>query len=65
MIGRYTATLSATYGGGKTLTATTAFTVIPWKQIAIALIILIILIVFFWRGRKRFGRAFRILAGRE
>jgi len=65
MIGRYTATLNATYGGGKTLTASTSFTVIPWKPISIGLIILILIIIFFWRTRKRWGRAFRILAGRE
>jgi hypothetical protein len=65
LFGQYTATIDAKYGDGKSLTAKTSFVVVPWKQVAIALIILIVLIIILWRGRKRFGRAFRILAGRE
>jgi hypothetical protein len=65
LFGKYTATLNATYTGGKTLTATTTFTVIPWKQVVIAAVVLLLLIIFFWKTRRRFGRAFRILAGRE
>jgi hypothetical protein len=57
--------MDAKYASGKTLTATTSFTVVPWKQLAIVLFILIILFFIIWRGRKRFARAFRILAGRE
>lgn len=65
LIGRYTADLSATYAGGKTITASTSFTVIPWRLLtAVAAIILFILVVF-WRGRKRLARAARILAGKE
>lgn len=63
-MGAYTATLNATYAG-KSLTATTSFTVIPYKLIAAIIIVLLILFFIVWRGRKRFGRAFRILAGRE
>jgi len=65
LFGPYTATLDAKYDDGKTLTASTHFTVIPLAQVAIVLIILILLILFFWKGRKRFARALRILAGKE
>jgi hypothetical protein len=65
LIGRYTAQLNATYAGGKKLTASTSFTILPWKLLAVILIILIILFLIFWKGRKRLARAGRILAGRE
>jgi hypothetical protein len=64
-IGRYTATLTATYAGNKTLTATTSFLIFPVKTAIIILVILIFLFFVIWRGRKRFARAFRILAGKE
>jgi hypothetical protein len=64
MLGRYTATMTATYAGGKTLTASTSFTVIPWAAVIILVVIIIVLFLL-WRSRRRFGRAFRILAGRE
>jgi hypothetical protein len=66
LFGRYTAELTAKYGApSKTLTATTSFTVLPWKLVAIVLAILIFVFFIFIRGRKRFKRAFRILAGKE
>jgi hypothetical protein len=65
LLGRYTVQLDAKYGDGKTLTASSSFTVIPWKQLAVVLIILILVFLLFWRGRKRLRRAVRILAGRE
>jgi hypothetical protein len=65
LFGKYTATLDAKYGGGQKLTASASFTVIPWKPAAITVIALVLLVVFFWKTRKRFRRAFRILAGRE
>lgn len=65
MIGRYTAELSATYGSGQKLTGSTSFVVFPWKVVLGALVVLVLLIVIFWRGRKRLARAGRILAGRE
>jgi hypothetical protein len=65
LIGKYTAHLDATYSNGQKLRADTSFTVIPYRLLAAILIILIIVFLVFWRGRKRFGRAFRILAGRE
>jgi hypothetical protein len=65
LLGHYTAQLDGKYADGKTVTATTSFTVIPWKPIAVGTVILIILILLLWKGRKRFARAFRILAGKE
>lgn len=65
LFGRYTATLDAKYADGQTLTATTSFTVIPWKQTLVVAIIILIILILLIRGRKRFGRAFRILAGKE
>ncbi|HUD10978.1 MAG TPA: hypothetical protein VMS08_01085 [Candidatus Saccharimonadia bacterium] len=65
MFGRYTATLTLKNGTIQTLTATTAFTVIPYKLVIIILIIIILIVLFFTKTRKRFARAFRILAGRE
>ncbi len=64
-MGRYTATLNATYAGNKTLTASLSFVVFPYKLIGIIVLILLILFFVFWRGRKRFSKAFRILAGKE
>ena len=63
-IGSYTATMNATYAS-KSLSATTSFVIFPVKTVAIILIILIVVFFLFWRGRKRFARAFRILAGKE
>ncbi len=65
LFGRYTATLDATYAGGQKITASTSFTVLPWKVLAVILVVLILLILVFWRGRKRLSRAARILAGKE
>lgn len=65
LIGQYTATFSGTYASGKTLTASTTFTVLPWRLLGTILIGLIIVFLLFWKGRKRFARAARILAGKE
>jgi hypothetical protein len=64
LLGPYQATLNATYANGQTLSASTSFTVVPWAAVIILILILILLLLL-WRARKRFGRAFRILAGRE
>jgi len=65
LFGRYTATLNATYAGGQKLSATTTFTVLPWRVLAVIAVIIILLVLILWRGRKRLSRAARILAGRE
>jgi hypothetical protein len=65
LFGRYTATLTLHNGTVQTLTAVANFTVIPWKLLLIILVILLLIWLFLWKTRKRFGRAFRILAGKE
>ena len=65
LFGNYSAELNATYGGGQKLSATTSFTILPWRIVLAILITLLILFIVFWRGRKRLARAGRILAGRE
>lgn len=65
LFGKYTAELNATYGGGQKISATTSFTVLPWRLIIGILIGLLLVFIIFWRGRKRLARAGRILAGRE
>ncbi len=65
LFGNYTATLNATYADGKKLTATTSFTVLPWRLLIIVFVALVLIFLIFWRGRKRFARAARILAGKE
>lgn len=67
LFGRYTATLVATYGATskQTITATYAFTVIPVKETAIAVITILIFIVLLYSGRKRLSRAFSILVKGE
>jgi hypothetical protein len=65
LFGTYRAELAAHYGDGKTLNGTTSFTVIPWKMLAGAIIVLVFVFVVFWRGRKRLAKAVRILAGKE
>ncbi len=65
MFGRYTATITLKNGTMQTLTAKTTFTVIPYKLIGLVLIILLVIGWPLWRGRRRWARAIRILAGRE
>lgn len=65
LFGRYTAEMTASYAGNKTISATTSFTVIPWRLLAVIAVVLIVLFLIFWRGRKRLKRAMRILAGKE
>lgn len=65
MFGKYTATLTLKNGTIQTLTAKTSFTVIPYTIIALTIVVVLILFFIYRRTRKRFKRAFRILAGRE
>jgi hypothetical protein len=65
MLGVYKATLVLKNGDKQQLTASTNFTVVPYKLLAIILIVIIILYVLFWRSRKRFKRALRVLSGKE
>ncbi len=60
--GRYQATLSAIYGSSnEPLSATLTYWVIPWKMMSVAGVILIILIVAIYRGRRRIGLAIKII----
>jgi len=65
LFGPYSATLTLKNGSLQSLTAKTTFTVIPYKIIGLILVLLVVFGLFFWKSRKRFRRAFRILAGRE
>lgn len=65
LFGHYTATLTLKNGAVQTLTASTSFTAIPYKFLGVVILILIAVTFFFWKTRKRFRRAFRILAGKE
>lgn len=65
MLGFYKATLVLKNGDKQQLTASTNFTVVPYKLIGVVLIILLIIYMLFWRSRKRFRRALRVLSGKE
>ncbi len=65
LFGTYTATLTLHNGTVQTLTAKSAFTVIPYKLLAIVAIIVFLLVLFYRKSRKRLRRAMRILAGKE
>lgn len=57
MMGRYTATLNATYGTNNNLplTATTTFIIFPWKVAGMALLVIVavVLAIIFMRRKKR------------
>ncbi len=64
--GWYTATVSLGYGSkGQLVTASTSFFVFPYKIIIPAVAILVLLGALVYRGRRRLGRAVRILLGKE
>lgn len=64
-VGRYTADLSIVFGPNQTLaTATTTFTIFPYKIIVPALVGLVLLVVLLVRSRKRIAAAGRALTGR-
>jgi hypothetical protein len=65
LLGTYHADLAAAYGDGRTISATTSFTIVPWRVLGFALLVIIFVFVVFWRGRKRLSKAVRILAGKE
>lgn len=61
-LGRYSATLVATYGSNQSpLTATTSFVIFPYRLIAGIAFGLVILLIIFFRSRKRFALAFKVL----
>jgi hypothetical protein len=65
LFGNYTATLTLRNGDKQTLTATTSFLAVPYKMVTLILILILVVGVPLWRGRKRWAKAFRILAGKE
>jgi hypothetical protein len=65
LFGNYTATLTLKNGDKQTLTAKTSFLAIPYKMLGLILILILVIGIPLWRGRKRWAKAFRILAGRE
>lgn len=64
--GRYTATLSLQYGSTQeSLTSSTSFIIIPWRLILAWLIGIAAIGILLYLGRRRFGKALRILFGKE
>jgi len=62
MFGRYEATLTAIYGStNQPLSSVTSFWIIPWKIVTAVLIGVILLLIFFIRGRKRIRLALSVL----
>lgn len=60
--GRYEATLAAIYGAAnEPISAVTVYWVIPYKLLAVYGGILLVLLIFAIRGRKRLKAAFRVL----
>lgn len=55
LFGHYTAKLNLTYSNGKPLTASVGFWVIPWKQLAIAFIIVLLLFAALRLGLRRYN----------
>lgn len=65
-MGRYTATLAAVYGDNSdTLSATTTFTVFPWKTGVPLIIIIVLVLGYMINTRRRLGKALKVLSGRE
>ena len=66
LFGRYTATLTAIYGSqNEPLSYVTTFWVIPWKQTAAGGFGALVLLFIFFKMRRRFGTALKILIAGE
>lgn len=65
LFSKYTATLSLQYGNQQILTASTSFTVIPYRMILGGLAIVLIIGTVLYLGRRRIKKALRILLGKE
>lgn len=62
LFGRYTATTVLTYGTeGSVITETTTFSGLPYKLVGGALLGVVIVLLLLIKGRKRFGKAFKVL----
>ncbi len=65
-LGRYTIEYQGFYGTGPTLlTGSAVVFIFPWPIVLPVLAILALMVYLIVRGRQRFSRAFRVLAGRE
>jgi hypothetical protein len=66
LFGKYNATLSLVYGSDRqVLTASTTFWGFPYKLIGIVVVALIVLAAMVYPRRKRIGRAFKVLFGKD
>lgn len=66
LFGMYTATLNLSYGDQKKIiTETTTFIGLPYKIVVGVVLVLIILIVFIYRGRRRLKKAFKVLFSKD
>jgi hypothetical protein len=66
VVGKYTATVSLVHGSDKQVTtASTAFWGFPYKIAIVVLLILGAAGVFVYPRRKRIGRAFKVLFGKD
>lgn len=65
LFGKYTATLSLQYGNQQILTSSSTFTVIPYRMVLLGLVIALAIGAVLYLGRKRIGKAVRILLGKE
>jgi hypothetical protein len=66
LFGKYTATLAAIYGlSNEPLSAVISFWVIPWKILGVSILILLVLGIFFYKTRKRWKMALKILVKGE
>jgi len=66
LFGKYIATLTAIYGTtNEPISATVGFWVIPWKVLSVVLAVILVMTIFFYRTRKRWKTALRVLAKGE
>ncbi len=66
LIGRYTATLVANYGEGNSevITDSITFIVFPWKVALLILVVVVLVSIILFKGRKRFGKAVKALTSK-
>lgn len=65
LFGRYTATVALQYGNQQTATASTTFTIFPYRLVLLWLGIFLVIGVLLFRSRRRVAKAVRILFGKE
>ncbi len=66
LFGPYTATASLVYGSkGQIITASTSFWGLPYRIVGIILVILLVIGLVIFRGRKRLFKSFKVLFGKD